>query len=566
METTTSTGGVSTQGSRTYLFGTSSGINTSALVEAAYNQRVAEADRIDVRIDTNTKKAEAYTTLQTLAGNVETALKNLRTSYGFSSTNANYAFSSRTGTLSSSSNTDPSKLVGISIDPGTTLGSYEIEVVQKAKAHRIGSDPAASATTALGLAGSFNIGIAGNTASTINVTSGMTMTDIAAAVNATTSTSGVSASVLKISDSSYQLILTGTATAKNISISNVTGTDVLTSIGVTTAGSVPKNVLQAADQAILKLDGVQITRDNNEITDLISGVNINVLNAEPGTTIELDIQNDNSAIKDSILSFTEAYNELRSFIVQNQTVAAGGSVSDEAILFGDTVMKSLNDAIQPLISAKYGTTTTGFTTLRELGITLTDNNVFVVDEVALDAAIISNYDDVKSIFSTGWTSNNSNFLLLGNTSRLANLNVTLSITANAGGVTGVSVGGVPNLFDVSGTSITGKVGTIYEGLSFAYVGTANSAVSFNMNQGLADLASNTLTKFTDAVSGTLASAKLDLGDQNTDMAERADQIRERADDFRTKLIDRYASYEAAIARNKSIIAQLKAILGLDQDE
>ncbi len=564
MATTVSSGGVSTQGTRTYLFGTSSGIDTSALVEAAYKQRVAEADRIDVKIDSNTKKAEAYTTLQTLSGNVQTALKNLRTSYGFSNTNANYAFGARSGTLSTSGTTDPTKLIGVTIDAGTTLGNYEIEVVQKARAHRIASDMATSSTTALGMNGSFQIGIAGNTAATINVTNAMTMTDIAAAINATSSTSGVSATVLKVSDTSYQMVLSGTSTAKNISISNVTGGDVLGAMGVTTAGNAPKNVLQTADQAILELDGVQITRDKNEITDLIPGVNINVLNAEPGTVIELGIQNDNSAIKNSILSFTEAYNELRAFVVENQQVSAGGAVSDNAVLFGDTVMKSLNDAIQPLISGKYGTTTTGFTTLRELGITLSDNNVFTVDETKLDAAIISNYDDVKSIFSTGWTSNNSNFRLLGNTSKLANLNVTISITANASGVTGASVGGVPNLFDISGTSITGKVGTIYEGLSFAYIGTANSAVNFNMNQGLGDLVSNTLNAFTDGVNGRLVSAKLDLGDQNTDMAERADRIRERADDFRTKLIDKYASYEAAIARNKSIISQLRAILGLDK--
>ncbi len=566
MATTTSTGGVSTQGTRTYLFGTSSGINTSALVEAAYNQRVAEADRIDVKIDKNTKKSEAYSTLQTLSTNVQTALKNLRTTYGFSSTNTNYAFASRSGTLSTSGTTDPSKLIGVSIDPGTALGSYEIEVVQKAKAHRIASDPAASSTTALGATGSFEIGIAGNTASTINITNTMSMTDIAAAINATTATSGVSATVLKVSDTSYQMVLSGTSTAKAISIGNVTGSDVLGTMGVTTAGNAPKNVLQTPDQAILEIDGVQITRDNNEITDLIAGVNINILNAEPGTIMDLDIQNDNSAIKDAILSFTEAYNELREFVVANQAVAGSGDVSDDAILFGDTVMKSLNDAIQPLISGKYGTTTTGFTTLRELGITLGDNNVFLVDETKLDAAIISNFDDVKSIFSTQWSSDNSNFTLLGNNSKLQSLNLTATIHVNNNGISAVYVNGDGSLFDFSGTSITGKAGTIYEGLSFAYVGSTNTIINFNMDQGLGDLVSNTLTAFTDTVSGTLTSAKLNLGDQNTDMAERADRIRERADDYRTKLIDKYAGYEAAIARNKSIIAQLKAILGLDQDE
>ena len=561
---TVSSGGVSTQGNRTYLFGTSSGIDTSALVEAAYNQRVAEADKIDVKIDTNTKKVDAYTTLQTLAQAVQDSMKNLRTTYS-SLGNANYVFNSRSGTLSTSSSTDPTKLLGVSIDAGTALGSYEIEVVQKAKAHRIGSDPAASSTTALGATGSFNIGLASGSTATINVTSGMSMTDIATAINQSTSTSGVTASVLKISDNSYQLVLSGNTTAKAIQISGVTGTDVLQNLGVTNGGAI-KNELQAADQAILKLDGIQITRDSNEITDLISGVNLSIKNAEPGTTIDLEVTTDNSTIKDAILSFTEAYNNLRDFVTINQTVSSSGTVSDDSILFGDTILKMMNDAVQPLISASYGNGGGALSTLRELGITLTDGNKFEVDETVLDAAIISNFDQVKNIFSTQMTSSTPNLALLGNTSKLKSLNVNFSIAVDSSGaVTGVTANGVGNMFDISGNSIKGKAGTIYEGLSFAYIGTTNSSITFSMTQGLGDLLANTLDNFTNTATGTIAQQKLDLGDENTTMAERADRVRERADDFRTKLIDKYAGYEAAIARSKSIIAQLKAILGTSDD-
>lgn len=564
MATTVTPGGVSTQGSRTYLFGTSSGIDTAALVEVAYKQRAAEADKIDIKIGKNTKKTEAYTKLQTLSQAVQTSMANLRSSYG-AVANANYAFSSRTGTLSSNNSTDPTKLLGVSINAGTPLGSYQIEVIQKAKANRIGSDTTANASTALGTTGSFNIGLAGGANATINVTNGMSMADIASAINASTATSGVSASVLKISDSAYQLVLSGTSTAKNIEITGVTGTNVLQNIGVT-AGGVAKNVLQAAEQAIVKLDDIQITRDNNEITDLIPGVNLSIKNAEVGTLIDLDIDNDDSKIKNAIMSFAEAYNELRDFVAANQVVNSAGVVSDDAILFSDTILKMINDAIQPLLAGSYGNGGGNISTLRELGITLDQSNKFVVDEAILDGAILNKFDQVQNIFSTQVTSSNSNFALLGNTSKLKDLNASITIIANGSGILGVTIDGTPNMFDISGNSIKGKAGTIYEGLSFAYIGTSNAVVNFSMKQGIGDLMANTLDKYTNTATGVIAEEKLNIGDLNTTMAERADRVRERADDYRTKLIDRYAGFEAAIARSKSIIDQLRAILGLDKKD
>jgi flagellar hook-associated protein 2 len=467
--------------------------------------------------------------------------------------------------MSTSNSTDPSKLLGVTIDPGTALGSYDIEVIQKAKANRIASNAITDPTAALGKAGTFDLALGTGISATVNVTSGMSLNDLADAINASSATSKVSASVIKTSSTSYQLVLTGTELAKDIQISNVTGDNVLQAIGVT-SGTTPANVLQTGDKAIIELDGVEITRDTNTFNDLIKGVNFSILNAEPGTIIDLGIQNDTSSVKNAVLNFTEAYNNLRDFIVTNQQISPGGEIADDAVLFGDQILKNMTTQMQSLIAGVYGTGgTTSLSNLRDLGITLDQNNKFVVDETKLDTAILSNYDQVKSMFTTQTTIDNSNFAILSNKSKITNLNLTLDITADATGVTGVSVGGDNSLFDFSGTSITGKAGTIYEGLNFAYVGTTSTSVNFTMKQGFADLFDTTLKTFSDSATGAIASQKLDLGDQNTEMNARADRIRERADEYRTKLIDKYAGYEAQIARSKSIIDQLRAILGTDKN-
>lgn len=558
------TGGVTTQGTRTFFFGTSSGLDTSALIEAAYNQRVAEADKIDVKVEKNRAKAEAYTSLQTLSQAVQNSLTTLRRSYSFLGDQVS-TFDARSGTLTSNGSTDPTKILGVAIDPGTAKGSYEIEVVQKAKNHRVASAATSDATTALGYTGSFDIGVAGGTTGSVNITSGMSLTDIAAAINTQSGTTGVSAQVLKVSATSYQLIMSATTTAKEIEITNVSGTNVMDSLGVTSGGTY-LNQLQAADQAILNLDGVQITRDTNTISDLISGVEIVIGKQEPGTTVTLEIGNDTSGVKNAIMAFVDAYNELRDFIATNQQVDSDGSLSDDAVLFSDSELKNLTDSVQKLLAGTYGSGGTTLGTLREIGITLDADNRLAVKEADLDVAIVSKFDELRNIFESNVTNDNAEFAMLGNTSKLSAANITFDITVSGGVITGVTANGDSNLFDFSGTSITGKAGTIYEGMRFAYIGTSNATVNFGIKQGLADLLDNTIDTIADSVTGSLAKQKASLTSQNTDLLARADRVRERADDFRNSLIDRYAKYESQIAQSKSILAQIKAILGTSNDD
>jgi flagellar hook-associated protein 2 len=563
MVTTSSSGGVTTQGSRTFFFGTSSGLNTSALIEAAYAARVAEADKIDIKVTKNTAKNEAYANLQKLGQAVQDSLANLRKNYSLLATDTS-TFDKRSGTLSSSNSTDPSKLVTVAIDPGTEMNSYELEIVQKAKAHRIGSDTAGTATAALGYTGTFDLALSGGgAAATINITAGMSLTDIATQINASKATSGVSASVLQVTTGSYQLILSGTQTAKDIVISNVTGTDVMNSVGVT-AGGLVKNLLQGSQQAIVELDGVPVTRDNNVIDDLIDGVTLTINNQEPGTFLDLTITADNSALKDDILSFVESYNEFRSFVSTNQTVGSDGSVSEDAVLYRDNYLSGMNLDLQGLLGGIYGSGVK-YDNLRSIGITLNPSNELVVDESVLDDAIANEYDEVQSLFQTTTTSSNTEFRMMSNTSRTQSLNVTIDITHSGAAITNASIGGDSSMFTVSGSLITGVAGTAYEGMTFAYVGTTSTSVNFTMEQGFADLVNSNLKSYTDLVLGSIQSEILDINDQNVLLNTRATRVRERADDFRNALIDKYARFEAQISAAKSVLAQLKALTASKSD-
>lgn len=557
------TNGITTLGNRTFLFGGSSGIDTSALIEAAYNQRKAEADKIDIQVSDNTARISALGSLQDLGSAAQKALGALKKNYSVLSSAS--SFDARTGTLSSSSTTPATSLVTVAIDPNTPLGSYEIEVQQKAQAHRVGGNSLTVDQNAdLLYTGTFDIGVAGGTSAPISITSDMSLSEVAAAINAQKATTGVTASVLKVSETGYQLVLAAVDTNKEIQVSNITGDDVLQNLGVLDAGGLFVNELQTAQEARIVLDNVTVTRDDNDFSDLISGISLQVLNSEPGTKIQLQVTNDTSAVKDDILSFVESYNELRNFILAQQTVT-DGEVSEEAVLFGDSLLKTMTSSAQLLLSGSYGTGGGNLETLAELGISVGSDGVLSVDENVLDDALMNNFDEVRAIFETDATVDNSEFKIVANTSRTKDFSFALDITYSGSAITDVSVGGDNTLFDINGTLITGKAGTIYEGLSFAYVGTASATVNVDISQGFADLMSSTLENFTSVTSGVIQGEKLRLSDQNETLQLRADRIIERADDFRERLIDKYAKFEAQLSAAKTILAQIQAILNTNND-
>lgn len=556
--------GVTTVGNRTFLFGASSGLDTEALIKVAYEQRTREADKIDVRMDDNIAKNEAYSQLQTLSQNVADAMARLQKNYSVLTTTASL-FDSRTGSISSSSATQPGQLMSVSIDPGTTLGTYEIEILDKAKAHRVGGNTATTDPNAdLGYNGSFDIGLQGKTASTVNVTADMSLNELAAAVNAQSATTGVSASIVKVSATSYQMILTGADTAKQIEVSNITGDDAMAGLGFM-SGGVFTNVIQPAQQARIKFDNIEIVSDTNNFDGIVTGVNMTVKNAEPGTTITLDVENDTASVKDALTTFVESYNEFRAFIIKNQEVSSDGAVSNDAILYGDTLLKSLGMQMQNVITQSFGAGGGDYSNLRDVGIKLNTSSMFEIDQTVLDTALLNNFDKVRAVFETDVTLSSPEIRMMSNTSRNS-ANFALEITMSGSEIASVSVGGNSDLFEISGKTIKGKAGTDYAGMSFTYIGTTSQTINIGVRQGFADLMNSTIKDFSDTVTGSIQKEKINNENLNKDMALRADRIRERAEDYRTKLIDRYAALETQMNQAQSTLTRLRAILGTDQDE
>jgi flagellar hook-associated protein 2 len=563
MTTTSSTGSAAivTGYTRTYVSG-SSGFDTSALIEAAVNAKLEAAVTLQAKVEENETTIAACEEMQGYLSDLMDALDVLRNAAGTTATES--VFDSRAAYLTASNGSTATSYVAVAVDSGVEAQSFTLEIEQLATTHKVGSGNQSSKSEALSKEGSFTLGTEGGDSATITVDSGMSLSDIATAINAETDTTGVRASVLKVSDDSYMLVLSTTETGQTITLADTDG--VAESLGIVDGTGAFANPLQAAQNAIAKIDGVTIESTSNTIDDALTGIQLDLYAAASGTTITVEVEPNYSDIKEAIEAFVTAYNAYREFALANQAVGSDGTPSDSAVLFGDSILRSTNATINSAL-AQWVETDDGKTSLGALGITFDKNNYLVIDDDTLDEAIVDNFDAVAQLFEFQFTSDSDDLMVLRNDSVLASGTYTLDVTTDAeGNITSVSVDGDDSLFTISGTVLTGAENGAFAGLKLVYAGTGSTSITFTISQGIGDLLYDSLDMIADTTSGRLANAISTLEEENTDKLEKAARITERAYAYEERLISYYANLEAKIAKAQAAMAVLKALLGTDDDD
>ncbi|MFS2014385.1 flagellar filament capping protein FliD [Azospirillum sp. CT11-132] len=524
------------------------GIDYATLIEAKVNERLAKADRIDTKITANEAKITAYTDLQDKLQAVNDAIDGLRNRSVSTGASSNL-FGQRTAYVGGDD------VFSATVDDDTEVGTYSVVVQQLATKHKIAADAVGSKTDALGYSGSFTLQAADGSAVTIAMESDDSLTDLRDAINANKSTSGVTASIVQVSDSSYQLILTSNNTGEAISLTDG-GDGVLSSLGLTDSDGTIKNELVAVQDAIVEIDGVTITRASNTIDDAIEGVTLNLYSASPDTAISMEVSTDLSSIKSAITSFVDAYNEYRDFVLTQQATTSDGTASSDATLFSDSllrqIVRSVNSALNTSITTDDGTVLS----MASLGISFNSSNELELDEDTLNSILSSNIDSVQQLLGLNMTSSSSQMSLLRYTNSASALSFTLDIVrGDDGNLTSASVDGDSSLFTVSGNRIIGATGTAYEGIVLVYSGNSGS-VDIDFSQGLADKLFGVIDDASAEYDSDLATAIDDLETRDSELESRSSDIKTKAETYRSTLTAYYAKLEAAAETAALLLKQL----------
>jgi flagellar hook-associated protein 2 len=152
-------------------------------------------------------------------------------------------------------------------------------------------------------------------------------------------------------------------------------------------------------------DGAQLTSSSNTITEAssnLAGLTINALKENSTTTIQ--VSSDTEKVKKAITDFVDQYNKVQSLIdgQTDSSTDSSGKVT-AALLSDDSDATQLATGLRGLVNATVSTLNVTVKRLDSLGIVSNgnDNNLSVADSEKLSAALGSNLNDVKNLFTNG---------------------------------------------------------------------------------------------------------------------------------------------------------------------
>jgi flagellar capping protein FliD len=389
--------------------GLGSGVLTNDLVDKIVGAERAAADsRFEREEKILDARITAYGEIKSLASILQSATSALSLPSTAGST-----------TASSSDESILTTEASILAEPGT----YSVEVLNTAKAHSVVTDTYSSYDEIIGT-GEIHITFGeitydaggGFLSQDIDPTKGgpsitiddsnKTLSGIRDAIN--DANIGAKASIIN-DGSGYRLVVTSEETGATNAMRIMTLDDLggaassgLSSIAYNEVQNGAGTMTQTSkgEDALLKANGLTITRESNSIEEVVPGVTLNLLSADVGKPISIVVAPDTAGIQEKIQDFVNAYNELKKF---SDELTSYNSETDQAgLLLGDSTLRGIQSQIRSMISQPIeGLTGTKYRSLTELGVNTDRTNDYLLefDPAVFSKAIKEERESIVSILA-----------------------------------------------------------------------------------------------------------------------------------------------------------------------
>ena len=200
---------------------------------------------------------------------------------------------------------------------------------------------------------------AGGQSSKIYYTNTTSLTDLANSINSdSTASANVTARVIQNSAGTYNLVLSAKGSNQTTPITLTDSTAVsgspanpgimLSQLNPTSSIGGATDV-QSASDATFQYNGINMTRSSNTITDISSGVTINLL-SNSSSTANINITQDTQPIKDAMSSMVTSYNALQAQLktLTNSDTSSGAAAGDFS---GDSTINSIDRGIKNILTS-----------------------------------------------------------------------------------------------------------------------------------------------------------------------------------------------------------------------
>ena len=187
----------------------------------------------------------------------------------------------------------------------------------------------------------------------------------------------------------------------------------------------PARPLSTAGDAVLEMDGVEVTRPENTLSDLLPGVTLN-LHSAGDKSVTLDVHKDLESIKNSLIRFFGNYNDLLTRVdiltrKDDSVIRDAQFLSDKereqaardlGLFTGNTTLMQLKSRLQRIMMDPYPTDGgRELSLLAQMGITTSGGSIqggalnksllrgyLQIDETRLEQAINRNPEWVRQLF------------------------------------------------------------------------------------------------------------------------------------------------------------------------
>jgi flagellar hook-associated protein 2 len=276
-------------------------------------------------------------------------------------------------------------------------GSYQLEVRNLATAHKLNSAAFDGGASSVVGTGTLTISAGDESFDVVIADGANTLGAIRDAINASPENKSVSATIVQ-SDQGARLVLAArsTGTENAISITPTGGDGGLSAFAYVPNGTMTMQELVQAKDALVRIEGFELSSATNTITDAIDGVTISLIKAEPDTTYTLTVANDPKAAKDRVKSFVAAFNQLATTMAGLRAYNPDTRVS--GALLGDALLRSVESEIRRTVTDTVSSAPEGLQSLSMIGITTNSDGTLKLDEAELTRALESDFDAVGKLF------------------------------------------------------------------------------------------------------------------------------------------------------------------------
>ncbi|PKP93297.1 MAG: flagellar hook protein [Alphaproteobacteria bacterium HGW-Alphaproteobacteria-16] len=376
--------------------GSGSGIDTTALVQSL----------VDAQFEAKTTTLAARQ--EKLTAQITAAATHKSNMTGFANALASLA---RGGSLATQPTTSNSGIVTVTRQSGANLSSLNarVEVRQLAAPQTASAAPVTDKDAAVGqgtltlrfgtatVADGAMTGFVPGSGDSIDIAIGAdnsSLQGIADAINA--ANAGVTASILTDADGA-RLVLkgaSGAARAFTLTATETPGQEGLSALDIG-VGATGTTIGSTAADAIVAVDGVALKRDSNTITDLVPGVRLDLVSAQPGTVVTLGKSLPTEELMLTVQDVVDTYNQVLTALNTDLDPVAGALKSDVAARELKRQLQELSiTALLPASEAG------GPRTLAEIGVRTNRDGTLSLDAATLTRTLVDYPQAVEAMFAT----------------------------------------------------------------------------------------------------------------------------------------------------------------------